>query len=378
MTTSAPSDQMPVTIEHLGQLAHIEGTCLSIFLAPFYPGAGAKPPSFQLRAMTKHAGAMLAERGWTGEKIREFLEPLLALANEPALANGAQHARALFRSELDFHLFQVPWSLEDHWRLERRFQLTPLLAAVHVPRDFYLLSLARNHVRLWHCSSGACTEVTPQGMPRSLQEFLPEQDADRGSVTRSPGGAVFTDSTENEKRVRHFRDFCIAINRAIAGLLHAHGWPLVLASTQVESAIFRAICAYPELAPEGIVASPDDGTPIAVLAENARALVMRFHCDPERKALQLFAKLAGTSRVITTNEEVVKAAYEGRVEHLFFRPGACDHGDYIALTSGRPFGALPLCQDDLVNLAAIDTLMHSGNVWSGGAQGPSMSAVLRY
>jgi hypothetical protein len=99
----------------------------------------------------------------------------------------------------------------------------------------------------------------------------------------------------------------------------------------------------------------------------ALQLMQSVTTGPVRHALEKFDKQIGTGHASTDPDEIVRAASTGRVEHLFLLEN----------------GAVPDAVDhDLLNTAAVQTLLHGGDVHilpgtsmpSGGA----VCAVFRY
>jgi hypothetical protein len=86
----------------------------------------------------------------------------------------------------------------------------------------------------------------------------------------------------------------------------------------------------------------------------------------------------GLSRRSDRTADIVKAAIEGRVLHLFVARG--EHARGPAQGAGRV--AYVYRNDDLMNAAMVEVLRHKGNVWlfepDTMPDGSAMAAVLRY
>jgi len=130
-----------------------------------------------------------------------------------------------------------------------------------------------------------------------------------------------------------------------------------------------------------IQGSPD-GQPARELHASARQIVNRAFCQPLQKAFADFEKHGHSGRVSSDPQEVIRAAYEGRVADLFLSSGAevigCWDDAARGLASNRPADG----GEDLLNAAALQTVLHGGNPFAlsetempGGAE---VAAVLRF
>jgi len=164
-------------------------------------------------------------------------------------------------------------------------------------------------------------------------------------------------------------------------LLRNREAPVVLAGVDYELALYRRVSNYPRLAPDGAHGSPE-GVPNAELRRRAEQAAEAFFAEPLEQALRAYEKL-GPERRSSDWREVVKAAYNGRVAHLFLTPDAKEMGffDRSSQTVEQHDPPRP-GDEDLVNAAAVETLLHGGFVdilppekAPGGAR---VAALLRY
>jgi hypothetical protein len=251
---------------------------------------------------------------------------------------------------------------------------------------FYLLALSQNHVRLLRCTPASSELVPfPEGTPTSLEEWLntrapnhaPERDAGSpDSDGRREGN--FTSVTDRDNKDQHIANFFRAVNHAALEILRNETAPLVLCGVEYERVIYRQNNTYPALLEEGVQGSPES---LKGGEMHARALevVQEYFARPAQKALQSWEKLGGSTRVATAFGEVVKAAFEGRVAHLFAVDGTQTMGVFDRATmqmrvQGR--------QEDLVNAAALQTLAFGGDVFilkpEDMPAGGQMNAILRF
>ncbi|MBI4904062.1 MAG: hypothetical protein HY820_10535 [Acidobacteria bacterium] len=245
---------------------------------------------------------------------------------------GHPDAIAWLRSTHSFLQFRLPWQVEDSWSVEGRFQVRPLLRFLSPRRRFHVLALARHHVRMLEGNESACgTVAAPAGMPAS-----PEHGYE-------------------------------AVERALQPLLRVKPWPLVLAGTGEDVALYRSVNGYMNTVAEPVMMSPDGDWSDRELGRSARDVLSRWRSAEERQALAVFGEASETGRVSTVAEEVVQSASAGRVLHLFLEDEW--NGTHTA-------GRIP---EDLVNAAVVETIRHGGNVWQMALDAPAgLVAVYRW
>jgi hypothetical protein len=146
--------------------------------------------------------------------------------------------------------------------------------------------------------------------------------------------------------------------------------------------MYRDANAYSELMDESINAEPRKYS-AKQLREKAWELVRERFEEAQERAVSSYARLADTERASDDVEEIVGKAYQGLVDTLLvdldhqvwgsFDPETAEVTTHDKEESG---------DEDLVDLAAIYTLMHGGNTHALNADempdGVSLGAVYRY
>jgi len=143
--------------------------------------------------------------------------------------------------------------------------------------------------------------------------------------------------------------------------------------------LYQKTNTLPTLLAEGITGSVRD-IPPDQLQQRGWAIVEPMLRSAERRAAERFRELAGTGRTLDEPEAAARAARDGQVDTLFVDIDAADWqstGDEptIVLLEQRTV-------TELLDLAAVDTLRQSGEVYAVPA--PRMpaptpvAAVLRY
>lgn len=338
------------TAADLLTVCRMEGPCLSIFLPPHRAGAGTPASAVMLKSMLPAIARVASEAS--------FLEPLETITEELPVMASHREALCIYRSARELHCFLVNAAVEAGWHLDDRCNVYPLLEHLDYRSKFFLLALAGNHIRLMRCGADGITAIPmPDGVPESTAEFVGDSRNEEHRKNHNSG--IRFGSSDGRGESGHFRrDFMKAVDRGLRPLLLREALPLVLAGVPEETAAFLSVSDYPELLPEAVRQSPDDGATPIELARSATALMKSWRNAAERLALAEFED-AGPARQRTDSTGIQKEAEAGRVQHLFVRRGSLEAG-----------------------AAAVAVLAHRGKVWllepDQMPADTALAAVLRY
>ncbi len=350
-----------------GLLERPQAPCVSLFLTGH--GRGAERDRTAWKNLLREAEEALVARGTRGPDARDLLAPARAFFEGVGPTFGPSTGLAAFLSPAGAHFFTLPIPVAEECVVAPRPHVRPLLSLLSGDGPFYVLALSGNAVRLFGGARDGLAEVELAGAPQGLEEALRTHDRDEPLTFHThPGlglgrkGAIFhghgvgIDNAKDDLLL-YFRK----VDRAVQEALRRESAPLVLAAVEALWPIYRAANTYAHLLEQGVPGCPDR-LGARELHERAWPLVRPRFEEPRRRALALYARLAGTGRTCSC-PEVVGAAAEGRLEALFVPAGTGPFG------SVDPSGAVLLQgpprprDEDLANRAAIDTFRHGGAVY---------------
>jgi hypothetical protein len=368
-----------LTDELLKKLTQAEGPCITIVLR-----ADARN---DLRTQLRHAVQQVEGKlGGAGRKA--LLAPLLAETEPVPVAQRPIGSMVILRSPDVFMRFFTPLQMTETVEAGDSFIIRRLLPVVDAGREFYLLALSQNRTRLLFCNGSTSNEVAlPVGTPTSLADAMQTRQPDhtldnRSSAGPSNGamkGVLFGSSTDTEHKYEDLLKYFHAVDRGVNALLHGLSVPLVAVAVEHELALYRKANTYPHLVEPGVHGSPD-GMKGGEMHKRALVLLQSYLEGRVQKALGEFDKSVGTGHATSSAREIVKAAHEGRVSHLFLQDEAEYLGSFDEVRQKvKRHEDEPL---DLLNEAAIQTIRHGGNVSVLAAgkmpNGVGVCAVLRY
>lgn len=381
------ADVKPLTLEDVKMLAGAPGPCLTMLIPLAAAPSVAGKNSLRIKNAIESARSKLADQGIVQEECDQMLAPLAELINDYEWGTDAA-ALAVFRSPDVLRLYRSQSPLPAMTVVGPRFHVTRFLPVLNAERPFYVLALSQKHIHLLRCTTTTCQEVAlPEGTPTKVSdETLPTQrpgDYENrfsgGPSTGSMSGVRFTTNTERETKSEHLAHLYRRVSQSLEDMLRDSGAPLVLAGVSYEISLFRRSSEYPHIAEDAVQGSPDGMRREDVHRRAIEAVGPSFESRLNR-ALARFEE-EGSGRTSTRIQEIVAAAWDGRILDLILAQDAEYPGSYDPATHRIRKDPL-LGEEDLLNAAALETLLHAGEVFvvpaSKVPHGAPAAAVYRY
>jgi hypothetical protein len=350
--------------------------CISLYMPTHPVGREQQQDPIRLKNLLSKASAELEEKGLRYPEIETLIKPARKLLQDRALWQHQDQGLALFTAEDVFETYRLPLLFEPMVVIAENFHIKPLLPLVSGNQHFYILALSQNEIRLLHGDRFAIAEVNLENIPTSLQEALWVDDPERqlqfhtGTSTPSSSGmrpSIFhghgaPDDDSKTEILRYFQK----VNQGMMDLLRHENAPLVLAGVDYLLPIYRAANDYPWLVNEAIVGNPDE-IRAEELHQEVWHLIRPFFRRDLHTSLDRYQELVGTNSALASNqvEEILPAAFHGRIDVLFVTLGIQVWGTYIQdkMVLERHPNYQPGDQD-LLDLAAAQTILNGGKVYA--------------
>jgi len=361
----------PLRKELIPELVHAAGPCITLLLPPYRPGEAGEPAAAQLKTGLQEAAKKLAARKIAEPLIDALLEPLRQLSHEEESLAGSGWARVIYRSTAVFRQFDlpVPPLPARACTVGDCFWIRPILASLALPPTVYVLEVTKKAVALLVCDfTGIAHVELPKGTPKTLDEALGFKAPDHDLMNRSASGpstgamrgVQFGTGSEREAQHAHLHDFYRLVDRGVIELLRSNHAPLILAGVEEDAAIYRSISNYPNLLEQGIHGSPGaEMTPELILRKVHDITLFDFQRRTALKMSESKERL-GPGRFSTELESILQAAAEGRVSDLYLDENGQRMGTFAGKVGGNPNWH----DEDLLNVAAVETLRRGGAVYS--------------
>lgn len=387
----------------LDLISEPQGRCISIYMPTERKGAETQQGPIRLKNLLGQAHAELAALGERAPDIENLLAPAQALVNDSEFWQYQSDGLALLLAADSMATYRLPLPFQETVVVNDRFLLKPLLPMLIGEGTFYLLSLRQGGVRLLRGTRFALAEVElGEDVPTSLAEALKYDEfeanirfhiasrpstgssrstPDRGAAMYHGQGGAGDDANLKEQIIRFFRQLDNGVRDLLEGSQQP---PLVLAGVDYLRGLYRQVNQYGALVEAEVTTDPEALT-LPELHQRAWPLVEPLFTADRQTALDTYHHLAGTEdvRAAHTIEEIAPAAYFQRVDTLFIPQtmaqwGAFDaEANQVEVHDERQAG-----DQDLLDFAAVHTLLNGGKVYlleaDGLSTGATIVAIFRY
>jgi Bacterial archaeo-eukaryotic release factor family 3 len=381
-------------VKDLKSLLSAEGPCLSVYMPLSTPSeAGLNPNAKQNELRWKECLHSLAEKVVQfGPRGRQLLD---SVKNWDAVApgNGTAMAKsiAVFRSPDVLEVILLDRELSDRAVLAPRFFIRPWLAELVRDRRFFLLALSQKNTRLLRCTMHASEEVPfPSDVKTDFEQWMnqakPDHTAVHNAMAASAQGAsgpnaLAPKGSDQDSKDEYLAHYFKQVDRGVNELLKGKTEPLVLCAVEYEIPIYREVNSYPHLASEAVRGAPNGLKSGEMHTRAMEALELDYNSRLDDVLANWNHRVgAGASSRL---KDVVTAAHDGRVLTLLLsdsqeKTGVFNEAAHIP--KARDTGSVN--DEDLVNDAAVQTILHAGKVLvaphSKMPNGSAVAALFRY
>lgn len=370
-----------------------QGPCVSIFMPTHAAGPNGQQDALRLKNLLTQAERRLVDQGVRAPEAKKLLEPVRELPAEHGFWEKRSQGLAIFITEGLLNRFRVPLSLDETVVVNQRFQVKPLLSLIGVDDQYFVLALSQNRVRFLEGRQFSMQEVKVDGLPKDMAQALNYDFSERPMLARTAGlprsqpgkssAVVYSLGSEREPAKDELAQYFRAIDAALRDPLRDQRIPLILAGVQYLLPIYREVSSYAHLAHEELLGNPDHLTEHELHGRTWPLIQSRLE-NGRQDAAAKYRKLAGTGKASDDLSQIVVAAQRGQVESLFVDRTAHRWGVFDAATGQvtvRPSPASEPGDDDLLDYAAVQTLLHRGAVYAVPVEqvpSPPAAAILRY
>ena len=369
-----------------------EGPCVSIYMPTHRAGMDVEQDPIRLSNLGRDVERALISQGMRSAEARQFLDPIRELERDSFFWRRQGDGLALFLSPEFFRSYRLPIRFEELQVVGDRFHVKPLFPVMSDDGRFLVLALSQDQVRLLECTRHGVREMELEGVPKNMDEALrfddPEAQTRFHTITAAPnptgrgspmyhGQVVGIDDT----KLNLWR-YMLRINDGLHGYLQKENAPLVIAGVDYLLPIFKDANSYGHLFDAGITGNPERMS-AQELRDEGWALVQPYFHRAQEEARGKFGELTGTGLTSDDIVEIVPAAYNGRVETLFVPRSGVKWGAFDPATNtATVHEEARQGDDDLFDIAAVQTFLHRGMVYAVSAEEVpgrgEIAATLRY
>jgi hypothetical protein len=356
-----------LTTNIIRELAETRGPCTMIVLA----GNEAGESEIELNDGLRSTREECRTRGIDPEPYIAAIQDAARHMDAERHMRGDTNTRrriVIFRSPDMVMTFRVSEAVRPIVATGDRFHVRTLLGIANTQTFFYILALSQNRTRLLKCTEQSSEEVLLQNVPVNLNEARQTRKPDHvldnrvsaGPSMGSGGGVMFGTSTDAEDKDEYLLHFFKAIDRAVNDVLTGSSDPVIPAGVEHEIALYRRVNSYAHLAEPGIHGAPD-GLEGGEMHRRALAFLQEHLAQPRNGVPADFDKKVGTGHASAHITDIVNAAYQGRISHLYLQESATYIGTYDDVRQRVKHTRDPLdSPEDLIESAARETIVHGG------------------
>ena len=373
MDNDIANKQNMISKEELLELADMHSThCVSIFIPTHRAGEEVLKgkDALMLKNQLKAVKSKLELQGMNVNDIETFIKPVNDVINDSVFWRHQSDGLAIFLSENIFRNYTLPVYFEEFNYVSNEFYLKPVIPLLNGDGLFHLLTLKKDEVKLYEGARHSITEISIEDcVPSRLeervgydyeQESLQFRTQQGNKGVGSYHGHEDNDSTEKTELMQFFR----AVDSGLMTILNVdQNIPLIVCCLDYYFPIYQKVNTYKTLFPKHISGSPDDKD-VTLMHEEAWEL-LHSHFNKNRKEKQdKFAELYGTGKASAEIENIIPAAFEGKVDTLFLENRADIFGIYNPSTKEiRTEESHHPPNVSLMNLLAMMVLKNGGTVY---------------
>lgn len=372
------------TLKDLKPMLESEGLCLSIYIPlSTAPNAqGAKADSLLWRESIDALQSQIDPYGAEGRELLESVSDWNALTEDVELRGKSL---AVFRSKDVFRLVLLHEETANRAEIGPQFYIRPLLPELTKDKLFYILALSQKNVRMLRCTLTSSEEIPLGGVKTNFDDYQDMQkpdhnDKNRASAGPSSGtskGIMQGTSADSEARDEYLTHFYKQIGLGVFEALRGKTEPVVPVGVDYELALFRRVNSYPHLSEESVHGAPNGLKAGEMHARAIEALAKDYEKKLDKALAEYDHKVGGGAS--NRLKDVVTAAHDGRVLTLIVSDSLTPTGTFDEATNQAIGGK---GDQDLVNDAAVQTILHAGYVLvapnSKMPHGAPVAAIFRY
>ncbi|MBC7850424.1 MAG: hypothetical protein H7Y31_11850 [Chitinophagaceae bacterium] len=341
---------------------HKSDCCVSIYLVTNKSGQEIHQrfDTTHFKNVLQELTGTLASKNLDHATIESMLKPGFDMLRDESFWLKQSNGLAIFIGDNYFSFIKMPLAPMETVVCESSFYITPLLPIVSSPEYYYLLVISKQTAKLFRGDRFGLEFVPVDGLP------------DQGSAASGNMGktdiAGFLDSVDDV---------------LFKQIFNKENAPLLLAGIDYLIPIYRSVTDYHNIWEEALIGSYEH-QPTTALFEEASKIMQPLFEQRKNKARQLFANGIATALTSSMPDQIVPAAYYGRISHLLVRKGVQLWGSFDPMKNEMTLASedANVSQEDLIDNAVEKTILTGGEVFLvEGDELPSdadIAAVFRY
>ncbi|GAB4381042.1 MAG: hypothetical protein Kow0042_31450 [Calditrichia bacterium] len=371
---------------------HRNQPCVSIYLPTYRTGKEVWANAILFKNLLQQAEKELENNNLNSHEIDKILKPGKELLADEFFWLNQEDSLAVFLWGEGSHTFRLPQKLEELVVVANGCYCKPLLPLLNHNQEYYILALDLSHIQFYRANQYEISEIKLNRFPGSFQDFLDVFDFERKyqfqtQATHSKGSkaAMFHGHSVGKDELvqkRYILQYFHDVDKSVSAYLAGKVAPLILVGVDYLIPLYRESNTYPHLVESAIDKDPE-ALSEKELHQQSRQIIESLLNQKEQEALEKYSDLKGKGRTSGNLEEIVLAAWQGRVDTLFVDRQKQQWGVFNPETLQlelRDKGDIH-CRE-LTDFAAVQTYLKKGSVFvldSGNMpEHTPLAAIYRY
>ena len=215
-------------------------------------------------------------------------------------------------------------------------------------------------------ADGVGQMALPDGIPANIEEALRLDGPQKSLQMHSgDGGGMFHgQGPSDEEQKVWIEQYLNLVDTSLKEIFREQNAPLVLAGVDYLLPMYRKVSEYQNIMEEGITGGPENLRP-EELQEQAWRIVETYFHQETKKTVEQYQQLADTDKATDNIEEIVAAAFNGRVDKLILSVENQIWGSF------NPKNGKVICSSNgqskeynlaLLDFTAMNTLQNGGTI----------------
>jgi hypothetical protein len=324
------------------------------------------------------------------EMIKRITDPAHQLLKADSFWNNLSPGLVVFLADGFSKFYKMPFAPTENVYINSSFKVHPLTPIILSNEYYYILVISKKQSQLYRADEFGIRHIPIAEMPNGVDDVVHFENKDDQKLFRTGSsgagqganyhgiGAGKPDDKENIKMYLDEVDETIWKE-----VLSRENKPLVIAAVDYIHPIFKEVSNYNFIWPEGLTGN-FEATDLATLYSRSKELVRPHFEANKKRALEQYGNKSATPLTSCNFDDVIPAAYYGRVDTLFVRKNSELWGTFDEQESVLHIH--PTRQEDdesMIDKVIMKTITNGGMVYEVDEEempvkGTNMAALMRY
>jgi hypothetical protein len=346
--------------------------CISLYIptSPSGVDKNEQKDTIVFKAVLQQITHQLKQKYFDEDTIERLLKPGYDLLQNDSFWYSMTDGLAVFLSDGHFKYFKMPIAPNSEIVINSSFYISPLIPIITSKDYFYVLVLSKKQAKLYRADAFGMIHIPIAEMPKGVDDVVHFEEKDDQKLFRTGssgdgGGANFhgigAGKPDDKKNIALYFD---EVDETVwKEILHTENVPLLLAGVEYLIPIYKSVAEYKYIWNDSLTGSyeHEDSN---VLYQQARQKLIPYFEQRENKALEIYGNQSATALTSSIAEDVIPAAYYGRVSRLFALKDEHIWGQFDEQKNELTIHDVQQEGDEcLVDKAIIKTLLTGGEVY---------------